>query len=129
MKAQELTYKIPAENWEEALPLGNGRLGAMVFGGTSAERIALNEECLWTGFPRNVERPGAHRVQEQVRELLEQGETARAEALVKQDMLGKYWTATFQPLGDLLIHSPDPSGSAPSGGPVEIGRASCRERV
>ena len=44
----EMWYDAPAENWNEALPIGNGRLGAMVFGGTSTERIQLNEESVWT---------------------------------------------------------------------------------
>ena len=47
----KLWYDEPAEHWVEALPVGNGRLGAMVFGGTSSERIQLNEETVWAGQP------------------------------------------------------------------------------
>ncbi len=56
---QSLFYHEPANKWEEALPLGNGRLGAMVFGGVSQEHIQFNEETLWTGEPRSYEHSGA----------------------------------------------------------------------
>ena len=54
-----LWYKDPAEQWVEALPVGNGRLGAMVFGGTSQERIQFNEDTVWTGAPHDYAHPGA----------------------------------------------------------------------
>ena len=50
----KLWYKQPADNWDEALPIGNGRLGGMVFGGIHKERIQLNEDTLWSGFPRDT---------------------------------------------------------------------------
>ena len=49
----ELWYKEPASYWEEALPLGNGRLGAMVWSGIGQEKISLNEDSLWSGYPRS----------------------------------------------------------------------------
>ena len=49
----KLTYSKPAENWNEALPIGNGKLGAMVFGGVSQEHLQLNEETIWAGEPGN----------------------------------------------------------------------------
>ena len=49
----ELWYKEPASYWEEALPLGNGRLGAMVWSGTAQEKISLNEDSLWSGYPQS----------------------------------------------------------------------------
>ena len=52
-----LWYREPARSWNEALPLGNGRLGAMVFGGVREERIALNEDSLWTGYPAFCDQP------------------------------------------------------------------------
>ncbi len=57
--ALRLWYEQPAEAWEEALPVGNGRLGAMVFGGIHQERIQLNEESIWTGEMVSREKPGA----------------------------------------------------------------------
>ena len=50
--SNELWYTKPAENWDEALPVGNGRLGAMVFGGTSRETLQLNEDSIWSGTLR-----------------------------------------------------------------------------
>ena len=50
-----LWYREPAHSWNESLPLGNGRLGAMVFGGITEERVALNEDTLWTGYPSPFE--------------------------------------------------------------------------
>lgn len=54
-----LWYQRPAENWEEALPIGSGRLGAMVFGGVNTERIQFNEDTLWTGQPHDYVRDGS----------------------------------------------------------------------
>lgn len=48
---RQLWYRCPARAWEEALPIGNGRIGAMVFGGAEKERLALNEDTLWSGLP------------------------------------------------------------------------------
>ncbi|MDF2908432.1 MAG: alpha-amylase, partial [Herbinix sp.] len=49
-----LWYKQPAKYWTQALPLGNGRIGAMVYGGITKERICLNEDTLWSGYPRDT---------------------------------------------------------------------------
>lgn len=58
-KGNMLWYKQPAKKWEEALPLGNGRMGAMVFGGIRRERLQLNEDTLWAGYPVQEDHPGA----------------------------------------------------------------------
>jgi len=60
-KSHDMTlwYREPAGQWTEALPVGNGRLGAMIFGGVASERIALNEDTLWSGAPRHWNNPGA----------------------------------------------------------------------
>ena len=60
-RSQVLWYDAPAAQWVEALPVGNGRLGAMVFGGIARERIQFNEATLWTGGPHDYARPGAYR--------------------------------------------------------------------
>ena len=54
-----LWYTKPAEKWTDALPVGSGRLGAMVFGGTADERVQFNEDTLWTGKPHDYSHPGA----------------------------------------------------------------------
>ncbi|OON69915.1 glycosyl hydrolase family 95 catalytic domain-containing protein [Hymenobacter sp. CRA2] len=83
-----LWYTKPAEKWTDALPLGNGRLGAMVFGGVGQERLQFNETTLWTGRPRAYARPGAAQYLPQIRALLTQGKQAEAEALAAAHFMG-----------------------------------------
>jgi alpha-L-fucosidase 2 len=96
-----LWYQRPAKEWAEALPLGNGRLGAMVFGGATSERLQLNEITLWSGGPRDWNNPGARAVLPQVRAAVLAGRYAEADALCRQ-MQGPY-NQSYQPLGDLLL--------------------------
>ena len=80
-----LWYTKPAKSWQyEALPIGNGRLGAMIFGGIGHERIALNEETVWSGTTIDWNRKDASRDLPKIRELLLAGKNAEAEALVNQ---------------------------------------------
>src|SRR5688500_14019922 len=65
-----LWYPKPAEKWTEALPIGSGRLGAMVFGGTATERIQYNEDTLWTGKPHDYVHPGAAETLPEIRRLV-----------------------------------------------------------
>jgi alpha-L-fucosidase 2 len=88
MSKTELFYDKPAANWNEALPLGNGRLGAMVFGGVSQELLQLNEDSMWYGGPRNRINRDARASLPQVRELLKQGRIAEAERLASLTMSG-----------------------------------------
>jgi alpha-L-fucosidase 2 len=84
----KLWYSQPAAKWTDALPLGNGRLGAMVFGGVAQDRIQFNEATLWTGRPRNYNRPGAAQYLPQIRQLLAEGKQAESEALAEQHFMG-----------------------------------------
>ncbi|RZK20023.1 MAG: glycoside hydrolase family 95 protein, partial [Hymenobacter sp.] len=84
----KLWYAQPAAKWTDALPLGNGRLGAMVFGGVGQEHIQFNEATLWTGRPRAYARPGAAQYLPQIRQLLAEGKQAEAEALAEQHFMG-----------------------------------------
>ena len=86
--ALRLWYEQPAEKWTEALPIGNGRLGAMIFGGVKEDRIQYNEETLWTGGPRDYHRPGAYKYLEQIRKLLQDGKQKEAEELALQQFMG-----------------------------------------
>lgn len=100
---QKLWYSKPAERWVEALPLGNGQIGAMLFGGVNEELIQLNEATLWSGGPRkkNVN-PDAHTYLSQIREeLLEKQDYSKANELTKK-MQG-FYTESYLPLADLLI--------------------------
>ncbi len=81
-----LWYDKPAANWNEALPLGNGRLGAMVFGAPQRERLQLNEETIWAGGPNNNVKPDALPVVRQLREQLLAGQLVEAQALAQAKM-------------------------------------------
>src|SRR5687767_11356130 len=97
-----LWYKQPARNWNEALPIGNGRLGAMVFGNPTEELIQLNEETLWSGGPVNTNpNPQAPQYLEEIRKALFNQEYAKAEELSKK-MQGLF-TESYEPLGDLKL--------------------------
>jgi alpha-L-fucosidase 2 len=85
----KLWYDEPASRWTEALPIGNGRLGAMIFGGIQSDRIQFNEETLWTGGPRDHHREGASKYLPQIRRLLAEGKQDEAEALAGQHFMGK----------------------------------------
>lgn len=98
----DLWYETPAEAWVEAMPIGNGRIGAMVYGRIEDELIQLNEGSLWSGGPqKEAVNPDAYRYLQQVREALAKGDYATAATLCKK-MQG-YYTESFLPLGDLHI--------------------------
>lgn len=103
----EVTYQMkiqfssPATYWVEALPVGNGRLGAMIFGGIEKERIALNEDTLWSGYPTDWDNQEAKEALPTVRELIRQQKYREADQLCKQ-MMGPY-TQSYLPFGDLHI--------------------------
>jgi len=102
-----LWYEKPAVAWTEALPVGNGRMGAMVFGGTATERIQFNEDTLWTGGPRSYHRPNAVAFLPQLRELLAAGKQKEAEALaMKEFMSDPLRQMAYQPCGDLQFTFP-----------------------
>ncbi len=77
-----LWFDKPGASFQQSLPLGNGRIGAMVFGGVNEERIVLNESSVWSGSPENADRPDAHKVLPEIRRLLLEGKNVEAEKLV-----------------------------------------------
>ncbi|MBB3126671.1 alpha-L-fucosidase 2 [Paenibacillus rhizosphaerae] len=97
----KLQYDKPATVWTEALPIGNGRIGAMVFGGVAEERLQLNEDTLWSGYPRDTNNPEALEVLPRVRELIRSGQYEEADRAAK-GMMGAY-SQSYLPLGDLQI--------------------------
>ncbi|HEY8234840.1 MAG TPA: glycoside hydrolase family 95 protein [Vicinamibacteria bacterium] len=108
-----LRYAQPAERWTEALPVGNGRLGAMVFGGVASERLQLNEATLWSGGPKEWNNPGAREVLPEVRAAVFAGDFVKATELARK-MQGPY-TQSYQPLGDLRLRfSGEAAGPASS---------------
>lgn len=113
-RSGSLWYTQPASVWTEALPVGNGRLGAMVFGGVAQERIQLNEDSLWSGGPQFADNPDALKHLDEVRGLLREGEYAEAEALTYETLVcqgagsgrgnGAYVPfGSYQTLGDILL--------------------------
>jgi alpha-L-fucosidase 2 len=84
----KLWYAKPAEKWTDALPLGNGRIGAMIFGGVEKDRIQFNEETLWTGGPRDYNRTGAYKYLDTIRQLVFEGKQKEAEALAEKEFMG-----------------------------------------
>ena len=96
-----LWYSNAANAWVEALPIGNGSLGAMVFGGVGRERLQLNDDTLWSGSPRDWDNPKAKDVLPDIRKAVFAGQYVEADALAKK-MMGPY-TESYQPLGDLSL--------------------------
>ncbi len=99
-----LWYRQPATDWLEALPVGNGRLGAMVFGGVTNEQIQLNEDTLWSGGRAYPAPAGAYQSFPEIRQLLFDGKYAEAEALVRNKLLvGRGEGNSYQTMGDLFL--------------------------
>ena len=99
-----LWYDKPAAKWDEALPIGNGRLGAMVFGTAPGERLQFNEDTLWTGIPRDYANPDAHQSLAEIRRLLFEGKQKEAEKLAGEKFMSVPLRQEFyEPYGDLLI--------------------------
>ncbi len=108
-----LWYRQPAAKWDEALPLGNGSLGAMVHGGTDRERIALNLDTLWMGRPHDYDRPDAGKFLAEIRALLFAGKESEAADLASRTFMGSPECQTaYQPLGDLWIEEAGASAGA-----------------
>ncbi|MQY79912.1 MAG: glycoside hydrolase family 95 protein [Bacteroidetes bacterium] len=106
-KPLKLWFKQPASNWNEALPVGNGRLGAMVFGGTSEERLQLNEESVWSKQGAYIDKKGGYKHIPEIRKLLFEGKYAEAEKLAKEKLMSERLpsgTNAYQTLGDLHLH-------------------------
>src|ERR1700761_8784300 len=84
-----LWYRQPAQLWTEALPIANGDLGAMIYGGVGEEHLQLNVSTWWTGRPRSYQLPDAGNYLDTIRQLLFAGKQADAEALAQQHFMGK----------------------------------------
>jgi len=99
-----LWYTHPADRWENALPLGNGRLGAMVYGRTDTEQIGLNENTYWTGGPYATVTPGARAALPEVRRLVFAGEYRKAHVLFGRKLMGyPVEQQKYQALGNLVL--------------------------
>lgn len=99
----KLQYKRPAKEWVEALPLGNSRLGAMVFGGPARERLQLNEETMWAGGPHRNDSPALLGSLDEVRNLIFTGKEKQAEALLDKTMRTPHNGMPYQTIGNLYL--------------------------
>lgn len=97
-----LWYRQEAYDWNEALPLGNGRLGAMVYGGALRERICLNEDTLWSGYPTFYEQPQAAQAFRRAREMALNHQYSQAQKELEEKFTG-LWSQCYLPLGDITL--------------------------
>lgn len=105
----KIWFRKPASVWEEALPLGNGKLGAMVFGGAVRDQIALNEETLWSGGYSDRNNPDAKKALPKVQQLILDGKISEAEELMQLAFAGcPNDMRAYQTLGDLMLDQNDP---------------------
>ncbi|SHF41834.1 alpha-L-fucosidase 2 [Mariniphaga anaerophila] len=102
-----LKYDKPADEWTEALPLGNGRIGAMIYGGTKAETIQFNEETLWSGQPHDYAHKGAYNYFEKLRQLLWAGKQAEAHELGNKHFMSEpFGQLSYLPFGNIRLNFP-----------------------
>ena len=105
-----LWYNQPAQTWTQALPIGNGVMGGMVFGTPAVEHIQLNEETIWAGQPNNVVNPNAKAALPKVRQLIFEGKYKEAQDLANAQVMpnaaGQNMGMPYQPFGDLYIAMP-----------------------
>lgn len=102
----KLWYSRPATVWTEALPLGNSRLGVMVYGGTDDEELQLNEETMWGGGPYRNDNPKALKALPQIRQLVFERRYREAQAMVAQNFETPRNGMPYQTIGSLMLHFP-----------------------
>ena len=103
----KLWYNKPTGQWTEALPVGNGRLGAMVYGTVQTERLQLNEDTLWAGHPLDRDRVGAYEHLPEARRLIFEGKYAEAQSIMQREFMGERLIRSYQTLGDLRLRFGD----------------------
>ena len=93
----------PADSWYEGTPVGNGRMGAMIYGGVKVDTIRTNDDTFWSGEPRDLQRPGTHKHLPEIRQLLLEEKTEEAQNLINKHLLGP-WNQNYMPLADILLN-------------------------
>lgn len=96
----------PANGWNEAIPIGNGRLGGMVYGGLVHDTIRTNDDTFWSGEPRDLQRPGTYQVLPEIRKLLLEEKNLEAQKVIDANLLGP-WNQNYMPLADILLEWPE----------------------
>ncbi len=119
-----LWYDAPASNWNEALPVGNGRLGAMIFGGTAREELQLNEDTIWAGGPNNNVNPAIAPYIEKVTQLIFEGRHLEAQAMADEHLLSATNNGMpYQTAGSLWLEFPGHEQVTDYRRDLDIGRA------
>ncbi len=103
----KLWYDQPAQRWEEALPLGNSRLGAMVYGVPTREELQLNEETIWGGGPYRIDRAEALEALPTIREMIFEGKSREADRLINETFFSRSHGMPFQSAGSLILNFPE----------------------
>jgi alpha-L-fucosidase 2 len=98
----KLWYKKPASIWQQALPIGNGHTGVMIYGGKRKEKLSFNDGTLWSGYPKDQTNPDSLKFLNKVRELIFAGKNSEALTMTEEKLCGAYSEA-FMPLGDLKL--------------------------
>ncbi|MGN0570554.1 MAG: glycosyl hydrolase family 95 catalytic domain-containing protein [Candidatus Fimenecus sp.] len=96
-------YTTPAKRWREALPLGNGYTGMMIYGSPKKERLCFNDGTLWSGYPKNYDSKESLAHLEKVRQLIFAGKNSEADALCEEKLTG-FYSEAFLPMGDILLN-------------------------
>ena len=104
-----LRYAHPAKTWETGMPLGNGRLGAMMPGNIAKEHIWLNEDTLWSGHPGNYNDPAVYQYLDKARKLIFEKRLKEADEIINQHMVG-IWNESYMPMADLEFAIPELDG-------------------
>ena len=97
-----LWYDKPASVWTQALPIGNGTLGGMIYGKVEEETVSLNHDELWTGHPKNTIRPGSLEAFQKARALALDGKLRESQDIIESDFMST-WSQAYLPLGDLVL--------------------------
>ncbi len=123
----KLFYNEPAKKWVEALPLGNGRLGAMVYGGVTQEQIQFNEETLWTGEPHDYSHKDGYKYLDEIRQLLVDGKQLKAQQLASEVFMSvPLHQKAYQPFGDLILDFPEHKNYSDYKRELDIEKALCK---
>mgnify|MGYP000968908959 FL=1 len=105
MQNDLLWSATPAKNWLQSFPLGNGHIGCMIGGDPLKSTLSLNDDTLWSGYPRDYTKPDFVRHLQQARELLLKNKREEAEEIIETHLTNRF-TQAYLPLGDLVLSTP-----------------------
>ena len=123
-----LFYTKKAKYFEEALPVGNGRIGAMVYGDLKTERLSLNEDTLWSGYPKDLNTKDAHEHLDEIRKAIFSGDYETAEKIANRDFHG-HWCESYLPFGNLSIDFKSSVSKKGYKRTLDISKGYCKNRM